>query len=91
MYWELMRRAAERGLGTFDFGRSKRGTGSFKFKEHWGFEAAAACLRIFPGAASAMPNLSPTNPKYRFFIDTWKRLPLWLTRRVGPLLARHLG
>ena len=39
MYWELMRRACERGLKVFDFGRSKRGTGSFDFKKNWGFEA----------------------------------------------------
>src|ERR1043166_2324751 len=38
MYWELMRRACERGLKGFDYGRSKRGTGSFDFKKNWGFE-----------------------------------------------------
>ena len=37
-YWELMRRACERGLRVFDYGRSKRGTGSFDFKKNWGFE-----------------------------------------------------
>ena len=39
-YWELMRRASERGYRVFDYGRSKRGTGSFDFKKNWGFEAA---------------------------------------------------
>ena len=39
-YWELMRRACERGFRVFDFGRSKRGTGSFDFKKNWGFEPA---------------------------------------------------
>ena len=38
MYWEVMRRAAERGLSVFDFGRSKRGTGAFSFEKNWGFE-----------------------------------------------------
>lgn len=37
-YWELMRRACERGLRVFDYGRSKQGTGSFDFKKNWGFE-----------------------------------------------------
>ena len=37
-YWDLMRRACERGLRVFDYGRSKRGTGSFDFKKNWGFE-----------------------------------------------------
>ena len=33
-----MRRACERGVRVFDYGRSKRGTGSFDFKKNWGFE-----------------------------------------------------
>src|SRR5207245_1810869 len=31
MYWDVMRRACERGCRVFDFGRSKIGTGSFAF------------------------------------------------------------
>jgi hypothetical protein len=31
MYWEVMRRACERGCRIFDFGRSKIGTGSSAF------------------------------------------------------------
>ena len=47
-YWDLMRRACERGLKVFDYGRSKRGTGSFDFKKNWGFEPATAALRTSP-------------------------------------------
>src|SRR2546425_2697814 len=35
MYWEVLRAACERGLRTFDFGRSKLGTGSYFFKTQW--------------------------------------------------------
>ena len=38
MYWELMRLSLEQGVKVFDFGRSKNGAGSFRFKKHWGFE-----------------------------------------------------
>lgn len=34
-YWELMRRACERGLKVFDYGRSKQGTGPYAFKKNW--------------------------------------------------------
>ena len=40
MYWEVMRRACERGFRLFGFGRSKRDTGAYSFKKHWGFEPA---------------------------------------------------
>jgi hypothetical protein len=91
MYWEVMRRACQRGIRLFDFGRSKRGTGAFDFKKNWGFEAEPLFYEYFLVNASAVPNVSPTNPKYELMIKVWRRLPLWLTRRLGPLLAGSLG
>ena len=91
MYWEVMRQSVEAGLRVFDYGRSKIGTGSYRFKKHWGFEPEALAYEYFLVKAPAMPNLSPTNPKYKLFIDTWKRLPVGLTRVIGPFLARSLG
>ncbi len=91
MYWEVMRRAVERGCRVFDFGRSKVDTGSFRFKKHWGFEPEPLCYEYFLVKATEMPDLNPNNPKYRLFIDTWKRLPVGLSRAIGPWLARGLA
>ena len=41
--------------------------------------------------AKAVPDVNPLNPKYRFFIETWKRLPLPLTKMLGPLISGNLG
>ena len=86
-----MRRACERGLKVFDYGRSKRDTGSFDFKKNWGFEPEPLYYEYFLVRAREMPNLSPTNPKYSLFIRMWQKLPVAVTRIVGPWLARHLG
>ena len=91
MYWEVMRRAAARGVRLFDYGRSKCDTGSYSFKKHWGFEPEPLAYEYYLVKARAMPNLSPANPKYRVFIDGWKRLPLPVSRALGPHLARYLG
>ncbi len=91
MYWQLMCRAAERGVGIFDFGRSKRDSGAYKFKVHWGFEPQPLHYEYFLVRATQMPNLSPNNPRYRLMIATWKRLPLGVTKVLGPPLARYLG
>ena len=90
-YWELMRRACERGLKVFDFGRSKRGTGSYAFKKNWGFEAQQLHYeyRLFRG--DAIPQNNPLNPKYRALIALWRRLPLPVANAIGPHLARSLG
>jgi FemAB-related protein (PEP-CTERM system-associated) len=91
MYWEVMRRAVERGCTLFDFGRSKRGTGAFSFKEHWGFEPQALHYETRLVRASEPPNVNPLNPKYRMFIAMWKRLPLPIANLLGPMIARDLG
>jgi FemAB-related protein (PEP-CTERM system-associated) len=91
MYWELMRRACERGLKVFDFGRSKRGTGSFDFKRNWGFEPTPLHYEYFLVRDRAVPEVNPLNPKYRLFIEAWKRLPRPLANAIGPYIVRQLG
>jgi FemAB-related protein (PEP-CTERM system-associated) len=90
-YWELMRRACERGYQVFDYGRSKRGTGSFDFKRNWGFEPAPLAYEYALFRGGRIPELNPLNPKYRTFIALWRRLPLPIANRLGPFLARGLG
>jgi FemAB-related protein (PEP-CTERM system-associated) len=91
MYHELMRRAAVSGVSVFDFGRSKVGTGAYDFKRHWGFEPEPLNYEYHLVRDAEVPDLSPANPKYRAFIAAWKRLPLGVSRLVGPWLARSLG
>ncbi len=91
MYWELMRRSAERGIRVFDYGRSKVGSGSYSFKKNWGFEPVPLPYRYRLVNAHYLPNVSPSNPKYRLMIEAWRRLPLSVANRLGPILARNLG
>ncbi|WP_019625776.1 FemAB family XrtA/PEP-CTERM system-associated protein [Thioalkalivibrio sp. ALJT] len=91
LYWELMRRACEDGCRVFDFGRSKLDTGSYSFKKNWGFEPQPLYYEYHLVRADAMPNVNPLNPKYRYFIAAWKRLPLPVANWLGPRLSRSLG
>src|SRR5205823_6048715 len=38
LYWNLIVQSCGEGLRTFDFGRSKKGTGSFLFKSAWNMQ-----------------------------------------------------
>lgn len=91
MYWRLMRRAASLGCEVFDFGRSKRGTGPFRFKQNWGFEPRPIAHHYRLIRARELPNINPTNAKYRHLIAAWRRLPLPLATAVSPLLSRSLA
>jgi FemAB-related protein (PEP-CTERM system-associated) len=91
MYWEVMRSACERGLRVFDYGRSKRGTGSFDFKKNWGFEPAPLPYEYWLNNGSEVPDHNPLNPKYRLFISMWQRLPLSVANLIGPHVVKNLG
>ena len=91
MYWDLMRRACERGIRVFDFGRSKRGTGAFDFKKNWGFEPQPLHYEYLLVEGKRLAEHNPLNPKYRLFIKMWQRLPLPLANLMGPHIVKNLG
>jgi FemAB-related protein (PEP-CTERM system-associated) len=89
MYWTLMCDAAERGFRVFDFGRSKKESGPYHFKRHWGFEPTSLPYQYLLVRQRTMPNLSPTNPRFSLAIRAWQRAPLGLTRWLGPKLLPY--
>ena len=91
MYWELMRRSGEQGIRIFDYGRSKEGTGPYSFKKNWGFTPEPLSYEYFLVKSQAMPDINPLNPKYRFFVNSWKKLPLPVANFIGPMLSKSLG
>jgi FemAB-related protein (PEP-CTERM system-associated) len=90
-YWELMRRACERGVRVFDYGRSKRGTGPFDFKKNWGFEPTPLAYEYCLYRRDRIPENNPMNPKYRALIALWRRLPISVANVLGPHLVKNLG
>ncbi len=91
MYWQLMRHGAARGAGVFDFGRSKVGTGPYNFKKNWGFTPRPIAHQFLMKPGVSMPDHNPLNPKYRTKIALWKRLPLAVANRLGPIIVRNIG
>lgn len=91
MYWELMRMSAERGIRTFDYGRSKKGVGSYSFKKNWGFVPTPLNYKYKLVKADSVPDINPLNPKYRLFINVWKKLPLGIANTFGPYISKNLG
>ena len=55
-----------------------------------------------PGAPMGMADIAevlwrshlkhnPNNPKYKFFIEAWRRMPISVANRLGPYIVRNLG
>lgn len=89
-YWMLMKHAVEKGCRYFDFGRSKKDSGHYKFKKHWGFEPQPLHYQYHLHNLKEKPEINPLNPKYKFKIEAWKKLPTNVAKLIGPCIVKNI-
>jgi FemAB-related protein (PEP-CTERM system-associated) len=90
MYWNLMAQSCDEGLREFDFGRSKRGTGSYQFKSAWSMVETDLPYRYHLVRAKEVPHLSPVDKKFQLPVAAWKRMPFGWTKILGPKVIRWI-
>jgi CelD/BcsL family acetyltransferase involved in cellulose biosynthesis len=89
LYWEMLRFAIGRGFRNFDFGRSTPGAGTYEFKRQWGAQPHELTWEYW--LASGVEQLPDSALRTRVrAIEVWRRLPIPVTRAVGPLVVRHI-
>ncbi|APE28868.1 FemAB family XrtA/PEP-CTERM system-associated protein [Aurantiacibacter gangjinensis] len=91
MYFELMRHARGRGCDRFDFGRSKTGSGAYHFKKNWGFDPQPLSYASWTAPGHEARDADPTSAAHQSRVALWKKLPLPVANRLGPIIARGLG
>jgi FemAB-related protein (PEP-CTERM system-associated) len=89
MYWHLLERAIERKQTTFDFGRSSVDSSTQRFKKQWGALPEPAVWQYYVRKGS-VGDMRLESGKYRHAIELWRRLPVWLTRCLGPRIVRGI-
>lgn len=89
LYWHLLCRAIERGQTEFDFGRSTPGSGTWRFKRQFGAQASPAVWQ-YANRRGATDEMRPGSGRFDRLIDVWKRLPVWITRLIGPSIVRGI-
>jgi FemAB-related protein (PEP-CTERM system-associated) len=89
MYRHLIDRAIGRGQSVFDFGRSTADGPTFKFKRQWGAAAHPAVWQ-YHVRGGQIGEMRPDNPRYQRMIQLWQKLPVSLTRMIGPAIVRGI-
>lgn len=89
LYWAMLERCAERGQSIFDFGRSSEDSPTHRFKKQWGATPSQAAWQYYLRTGS-VSDMRPDHPKYRRMIAIWQRLPVGLTRILGPRIVRGI-
>ncbi|MGR3309902.1 MAG: FemAB family XrtA/PEP-CTERM system-associated protein [Candidatus Brocadiales bacterium] len=90
LYCRVLQYACENGYKRFDFGRSTPGEGTYKFKEQWGAKPLQLYWHYWMTNGDKLPEMNPHNPKFNLAIKTWQRLPLWMTKAIGPSIVKYL-
>ena len=91
LYWKMIESSCADGCRNFDMGRSLDGSSVLKFKANWGPQIIPLSYNYYLRKRADLPYVDPCNPKYRIPIAVWRRLPLVVTRSLGPHLISGLA
>ena len=90
LYWNCLKFSCEQGYKVFDFGRSSKGEGSYKFKEQWGANPRQLYWHYWMREGVELPEINPSNRKYNIAIHCWKKLPVPVTKFLGPFIVKNI-
>jgi len=97
VYWETLRAACREGFRRFDFGRSSRNSGTYQFKRQWGAHEEPTFWYTLPLTPCGSVRDSDEGARgsaaghgTALAVNAWRRLPLPVTRWLGPHLRRYL-
>jgi len=83
-----VRGALAAGGRRFDFGRSQPDSGTYRFKAQYGATPRPLAYQYALGTATAIPTLAAQKSSLDLAVRVWQRLPLVVTRTIGPRARR---
>jgi FemAB-related protein (PEP-CTERM system-associated) len=91
LYWSAIKYHCQAGLRWFDFGRSTMDSSQYEFKRRWGARTVQLYYQYWSPSSLSVAVIKPDQPQYRRKVTVWRKLPLCLTRLIGPYLSRGLA
>jgi FemAB-related protein (PEP-CTERM system-associated) len=90
LYWSVIKHYCLASATYFDFGRCTIGGSTYQFKKQWGSQPVELHYQYWVRPGHQLSILSPTSSKYQKKVQMWRKLPLWMTRLLGPYISRNL-
>lgn len=88
--WKSLERAAEAGYDSYEMGRTREGSGVYMFKKSFGgTKEWYDDYHYFPAGSGELPH--PDAEKYEPLKDAWQKLPIPLTRLIGPFARKDIS
>jgi serine/alanine adding enzyme len=90
LYWSILCFASQKGFRFFDFGRSSVGSGTHRFKKQWGAQEVPLHWVYWVPSGASLPEVNNENPRYQLAIRIWQKLPVSVTKVMGPPIVKCL-
>ena len=90
LYWESLKLAIEKECKVFDFGRCTPDSGTYRFKKQWDAREHPLCWAYVLPNGDKLPELNPENDKFALAIKIWTKLPLSVTKILGPQIIKNI-
>lgn len=88
--WQGMEWAANAGYDRYHFGRTREGSGVYMFKKGFGGEKTwLTDYHYFPDGDGELPD--PESDRYDKIKQAWRKLPIPVTRIVGPPVRNQIS
>jgi len=91
LYLRILEFACDNGYRVFDFGRSTKGDGTYKFKEQWGAVPTPLFWHYISLDGKSPDPESSGKEGFEKAKHYWKKLPLIVTKIIGPRIRKHIS
>jgi hypothetical protein len=89
LYWKLITTFAEEGLEIFHSGRIPNSDQTDIYRLGWGGTKYTYYNQYYPRGESSTEYKTRRGGKRELLTALWKRLPLAMTRYIGPIIVRQ--
>jgi len=90
LYWGFMERAIGEGIRLFNFGRCTRDSGTHRFKRQWGSRDETLWWYQWSPGGDLHATPSPDQGRFALGQRLWRRLPVGLSRLLGPRIVKYI-
>ncbi len=87
--WVSIEYSCKNGYKYFDFGRCLINSGVYKYKEGWSDEIKPLYYQSYLNNSKNPPDVSQANPDRQKFAKLMAKMPLSLSKKIGPLLRKN--
>ena len=91
LLWEVIQWGHENGYAYMDLGRTRHGSGVYHFKKGWGGVEVPLKDYVYSIKGDGKGTPDPSEGKYRLLTKVWSRLPISVSKLIGPRIIKQIG